>query len=362
MKEAAAARKAARAAAGGDSVALRRLAQNPLPMTFNIYTVMSVAQYSAANAARANGSASPEAAVASASATVLSNLYKDSTVQASIARELASDIERSGTGARATARAAAGKSLGEEAARSVIAWAPVMNLVTPWTGTVPTGPGLWYSAPGVPPIGIGLVTSRTWLLDSTSQFRPSPPPKFGSATFDAAVEEVRRVARKRTPEETRIAQQWNSGDPWAVWNDSAAALLRRQGASEAQAAKVFAVLNAAAMDAAIACFEAKYHYWTIRPSQVDTTLALADSVPLPNFPSYPSGHACSAGAFDGVLGHFFPKDRARLTAIAEEQAMSRLYAGVHYRFDNDVGLELGRVVARHAIAREKQGGFNRRRK
>jgi membrane-associated phospholipid phosphatase len=118
---------------------------------------------------------------------------------------------------------------------------------------------------------------------------------------------------------------------------------------------VLAVLNAAASDAVIACFEAKYHYWTIRPSQADTTLVLADSVGLPNFPAYPSGHACSAGAFDAVLGHYLPQERAEFTRIAEEQAMSRLYGGIHYRFDNDVGLALGRVVGRHAVAAEQRG-------
>lgn len=117
-------------------------------------------------------------------------------------------------------------------------------------------------------------------------------------------------------------------------------------------------MNVAASDAMIACFEAKYHYWTIRPSQADTTLVLADSVDLPNFPSFPSGHACSAGAFDAALGHFFPDERAAFTRIAEEQAMSRLYGGIHYRYDNDGGLALGRVVAKHAIEREKHGGLN----
>ena len=128
--------------------------------------------------------------------------------------------------------------------------------------------------------------------------------------------------------------------------------------SETDAVRVLAVMNAAATDAAIACFEAKYYYWTIRPSQADTTLKLADDVGLPNFPSYPSGHACGAGAFDVVLGHFFPKDRAKYTMTAEEQAMSRLYGGIHYRFDNDGGLALGRVVARYEIDKERRGGFN----
>ena len=152
-----------------------------------------------------------------------------------------------------------------------------------------------------------------------------------------------------------MAQKWSDADPWAVWNDVASAALLRRHVPELDAARVLAVLNVAASDAIIACFEAKYHYWTIRPSQADTTLVLADKVPLPNFPSYPSGHACSAGAFDAVLGHYLPQDRAEFTRIAEEQAMARLYGGIHYRFDNDVGLALGRVVGRHAVEAERRG-------
>jgi membrane-associated phospholipid phosphatase len=143
-----------------------------------------------------------------------------------------------------------------------------------------------------------------------------------------------------------------------VWNELASAALRRHHVSEADAARVLAVVNVAAMDAVTACFEAKYHYWTIRPSQVDTTLALADSVRVPNFPSFPSGHACSAGAFDAVLGHYIPQERAEFTRIAEEQAMSRLYGGIHYRFDNEQGLALGRTVARYIVERERRGGFD----
>jgi hypothetical protein len=235
---------------------------------------------------------------------------------------------------------------------------PMVSLMGPWNGTVPTGPGMWYSAPGIPPIGILMGKARPWLLDSASHFRPAPPPTYGSPTWRAALEEVRRLARERTPEQTRIAQSWNSADPWARWNQTAADALRRHHASDAEAARVFAVLNAAASDAVIACFEAKYHYWSIRPSQADTTIMLASDVDLPNFPSYPSGHACSAGAFDAVLGHFFPQERAEFTRIAEEQAMSRLYGGIHYRFDNDAGLALGRVVARYDLEREKHGGLN----
>jgi hypothetical protein len=354
-------RRAARASAtaAGDSATLRRIGQTPPPFLFRVYTLLSVAQYAAVNSARDNRAVSSDAAVASASAAVLTTQFPDSAVRASIARELSLDLDRARVGSHNADLAAAGQRLGDDVAGRTMASAPpLVSLMGPWNGTVPKGPGMWYSAPGIPPIGILMGKARPWLLDSASQFRPAPPPTYGSPTWQAALEEVRRVARERTPEQTRIAQSWNSADPWARWNQTAADALRRHHASDAEAARVFAVLNAAASDAVIACFEAKYHYWSIRPSQADTTIVLANDVDLPNFPSYPSGHACSAGAFDAVLGHFFPQERAEFTRIAEEQAMSRLYGGIHYRFDNDGGLALGRVVARYDVEREKRGGLN----
>jgi hypothetical protein len=361
VDEAAAARRAARsaAAAAHDSAALRRIAQTPPPFLFRIYTLLSVAQYTAVNSARHNRAVSPDAAIATASAAVLTQLFTDSAVRASIASELARDLERARTRSRGAERTKAGQRLGEDVAGRVIAWAPPpLSLVGPWSGTIPKGPGMWYSAPGVPPIGIAMAKAHPWLLDSAAQFRPGPPPAYGSPAHTSALEEVRRVARERTAEQTRLAQKWNSVDPWAPWNETASAALLRHHASDADAARVYAVLNAAASDAVIACFEAKYHYWSIRPSQADTTIALADSVSLPNFPSYPSGHACSAGAFDAVLGHYFPQDRAEFTRIAEEQAMSRLYGGIHYRFDDDEGLALGRLVARYDVERERRGALS----
>jgi hypothetical protein len=358
VDENAASRRAARkaATAAGDSATLRRIVQTPPPFLFRVYTLLSVAQYAAVNSARDNRAVSPDAAIASASAAVLTQVYTDSAVRASIARELARDLERARTGSRGAELAMAGQRLGEDVVARVIAWAPpALSLMGPWNGTIPKGPGMWYSAPNVPPIGIGMTKARPWLLDSAAQFRPAPPPAYGSPAFQAALEEVRRVARERTPEQTKVAQRWNSADPWALWNETASAALLRHHVSDADAARVLAVLNAAASDAVIACFDAKYHYWTIRPSQTDTTLVLADSVSLPNFPSYPSGHACSAGAFDAVLGHFFPQERAEFTRIAEEQAMSRLWGGIHYRFDNDVGLALGRVVGRYDVEQERRG-------
>jgi hypothetical protein len=88
----------------------------------------------------------------------------------------------------------------------------------------------------------------------------------------------------------------------------------------------------------------------IRPSQADP--AITTPVGLPNFPSYVSGHATFSGAAAEVLGQLFPAERQQLRAMAEEAAMSRLYGGIHYRFDNERGLELGRKIAAFALTRE----------
>jgi hypothetical protein len=63
-----------------------------------------------------------------------------------------------------------------------------------------------------------------------------------------------------------------------------------------------------------------------------------------------------ASAAAAVLAFFFPNEAAGLDAQAEEAAMSRLYGGIHYRFDSEVGVRMGRAIAALAIARERQRG------
>jgi membrane-associated phospholipid phosphatase len=104
------------------------------------------------------------------------------------------------------------------------------------------------------------------------------------------------------------------------------------------------------MDALIGCWEAKYYYWTIRPSQVDPAITLTYG--LPNHPSYPSGHSCVSAAATTVLGTLFPDRAAETGAWLTEAGLSRMYAGIHYRFDIDAGADLGVAVAQWALARE----------
>jgi membrane-associated phospholipid phosphatase len=76
------------------------------------------------------------------------------------------------------------------------------------------------------------------------------------------------------------------------------------------------------------------------------------SLALPSHPSYPSGHSCISGASAAILAAFFPAAAEQLRAEAVEAGRSRVYAGIHYQFDCDVGRALGETVAGFAMAVE----------
>jgi membrane-associated phospholipid phosphatase len=118
--------------------------------------------------------------------------------------------------------------------------------------------------------------------------------------------------------------------------------------TEREAARILAYANAAAFDAQIACFDAKFTYWFIRPSQADP--AITTTFAIPNHPSYPSAHACITSAMMTVLTDAFPSEQPRLDEITTIAGLSRMYAGIHYRFDIDAGREIGRRAAALALA------------
>ena len=212
-----------------------------------------------------------------------------------------------------------------------------------WTGTIPVGPGFWKGTNPLLPLW-GEV--EPWILRDIDQLRAPQPPVFGSAKFLAALQEVRTISDHRTAEQLRIARFWADGagtpTPPGHWNQIASDLLREHCTDAATAAQVLAWMNAAMMDAGICCWSDKYLRWLLRPSQADP--AITTPVGLPSFPSYTSGHASFSGAAAELLGTFFPCERAALHAMAEEAAVSRLYGGIHYRFDSDRGLDVGRRI------------------
>lgn len=98
--------------------------------------------------------------------------------------------------------------------------------------------------------------------------------------------------------------------------------------------------------------EAKYQYWLLRPGLADAGINLA--IGPPDHFSYPSNHSCISGAAASVMGDLFPAERQRYSAFAVEASMSRLYGGIHYRFDIDSGLGIGKKVSKLVRDNERQ--------
>lgn len=310
------------------------------------YAIVSVAQFAGVEAAEdSHGEVDPSvrASIAAASAAALEYLFPDAT--ASI--EASVRDEEQGLADDGAPGMAVGDALGRAAGQQVVDRARADGADATVSLTIPIGPGYWVGTP----INPQWPQLRPWLLRSGDQFRPQPPPAFGSPEFTAAFEEVVRLAANRTPEQLAILNFWNDpptvGQHSAHWNQIAVDILAAHGASDERAARTLAIMNMAIADAAIACFDAKYFYWLVRPYQLDPTI----STPLgkPPHASYPSLHACQGGAAVGVLARVFPSERASLTAMELEMDESRLWAGLHYRFDVEQGSALGHKVARYAL-------------
>ena len=320
-----------------------------------LFALLSVAQYDAAIAAEVakhRGVHPSEAgAVAGASAALLEARYD--AERGFVAAQLAADAAYFATlPSERHADFAAGVAVGRSVAAAVIAYAATDGSALPWTGTIPTGPGRWLSStPTTPPQEPRWGEIRPWLLTSADQFRPPPPPTFGSPEFLAALAEVRWYSDNRTPEQLAIAQFWASGygpgGPAGYFGSVATELAARRHLDERKTARLLAVMHMAIMDASIGCYEAKYLYWYIRPHQADPAITIP--VNRPNFPSYPSAHSCLSSAAAGVLAGFFPSDADRLHAMVEEAGVSRLYAGLHFRFEITAGQVLGYAVAELAL-------------
>jgi membrane-associated phospholipid phosphatase len=296
-------------------------------------------------------------AVAAASAAVLGYLYPDEagSVQARASED---ELSRLIAGVNFRSDVDAGDALGRSAAQAIIDRARTDGSDAEWKGEVPKGPGLWTSAANDQPLLPLWGQIQPWLMPSVTDFRAPPPPAYGSPEFLDALAEVRGISDHRTPEQTRTAALWADGEgsytPAGRWNKMAADLALKYDLGELRTARVFALLNMAMADAELACWDSKYQYWYIRPPQADPTIATP--IGLPNFPSYPSSHACLSGAGSATLAYVFPREQAYLTAKAEEAAQSRVFAGIHYRFDSAAGLAVGRAVAQLAIERGRRDG------
>lgn len=335
-----------------------------------VYAALSVAQYRAVSATDdpdldgqtptnglgRGGRSALEAhrgAVAGASAQVLSFFFRN----AAEALEERVLVEGDAGPGNVHPQFTRGLVLGRSAGDALIERAKNDHFTAPWTGTVPVGPGMWIA--NGPPAGATLGGVAPYLLASGNQFRPTPPPAFGSAAFLTDLNEIRTLAITRTPEQRTSAVYWNfttgSFTPLGYWNLAAASYIEAFALDERAATHAFALMHAAMMDALIGCWDAKLYYWTLRPSHADPSITLTFG--LPNHPSYPSGHSCVSAAAATVLGYLFPDRVTELEGWVTEAGWSRMYAGIHYRFDISAGRDLGIAVGRWAIGLDQQPGL-----
>lgn len=260
----------------------------------------------------------------------------------------------------------AGLSLGRRVADAVIERARNDGYGEPYTGKVLKGEGYWEPPPGSVALPVEPAAAQwdPWVLESGDELRPPPPPEYGSAQFVEEAKEVMRLGAELTPEQEEMTEYWAAGEgtslPPGMWNEIALREVRAHDMSIARSARVFALLNVAQADAAIASWDAKYAYWSPRPVNAIRDLDLAKNwtsyLPTPLFPSYVSGHSTFSAAASEVLAYVFPERRDELRAMSEEAGMSRIYGGIHYRSDNVEGLRLGRAIAEKVVARAAEDG------
>jgi hypothetical protein len=327
-----------------DLIARNAIGQFPAARTL-AYTNLAI--NNAIVVARGQGR-KPDGAAAGAAATVLAFLFpKD---EQAIAARLSG--ETAAIGADARGDFAAGVEIGRAAAATVVEAAKTDRAGLAWSGEVPAGPDKWTSQlqPPRPPLGPRLGEMRPFFMTTGSEFRASGPPPVGSPAFRAALAEVRAVSDKRTNEQLRIAQYWeNLTGSFAAgaWNEVARDAISARGLSEPESARALALVHMVGVDAVIACHDSKYTYWVPRPSQMDPGIRL--TIGLPNHPSYPSNHACISGATGLVLDSVLRDQSGRYFAMGRQAGDSRIYAGIHYRFDVDDGLVIARKLSARAL-------------
>lgn len=257
-------------------------------------------------------------------------------------------------------------------------------------------PGQWNrTAPGhLPPMLPHWGNVKPLAVDDMSIYLPAPPPALNSEAYADAVDEVMRLgginSNERTTDQTQIAVFWADGGGTATppghWNRIAAMTSLASGESTLQRSRALALLNLAMADVGIASWDAKYKFdlWrpidAIRRADEDgnaNTTSDKQWLPLittPPFPAYTSGHSSFSGAAATVLTSLYGQNvpfastsdnhtgltqKPLSTSVtrqfsgfwdaANEASMSRVYGGIHFKFDCTVGLEAGQAIGAFVI-------------
>jgi membrane-associated phospholipid phosphatase len=259
------------------------------------------------------------------------------------------------------------------------AWGPLRrnraNYVPPsgagrWTATPPA-----FAKPLLPYWG----ENRPFVLKSVKDCPAPPPPEYSedpSSAFYKNAQEVYNISNAATQEQRQFALYWaddpaKTPTPAGHWLFIANDLLKTRKANLADAAQTLARLNIAMSDAFTAGWATKYALNVLRPVTYVQGSFNSNWVPslmtTPPFPEYPSGHSVQSSAAAGVLNQIFgentaftdnthndrgwgPRTFTSFNAAANEAALSRLYAGIHFRFGVEGGQVQGKCVAAKVLA------------
>jgi len=323
--------------------------------------------------------ASVAAAVAAANRAMLSRLVPSQ--QATIDKAYASALAGIADGPARTA----GIAVGEQAAAAVLAWraddgAGATERYRPATTAgvyVPT------TIPAVPQ----WAQRKPWVMASSDQFRPGPPPALGSALWARDYNEIKAVGAKnsttRTPAQTEIARFWEATAP-TIYFPVVRSVANVPGREVTQNARLLAVTAQAIDDALIAVWDGKYFYNFWRPVTAirngdidgnDATERDAGWLPFidtPMHPEYPCAHCIVSGAVGAVLvaeigsgptptlsttsptAPGVVRNWTSIDAFMLEVASARIYDGVHYRNSTEVGTAMGKKIGALAAANALQ--------
>ena len=383
--------------------AVRATNTNP-PRATRAFAMMHGAMFDAINAfdreytpylfdSPAPRAAAPELAAAAAAHTVLRSLFPTQrpAFDQALASSVALNLRGVGRG-RIASSLAWGRQVGRRMVQSRVA--DGSDTVVAYT---PAGEiGAWQPTPPAfaPPLLPQWASVTPFAMTEPAQFLLGPPPALDSEAFTLAYNEVKDLGGMnsvlRTPDETLIAYFWEDGagtaTPPGHWLAIARQLSDEFGLSLIENARLFALLSITQADAAICSWTHKYHYNHFRPYTSIVELADDDGnpdtvadptwsnlIPTPPFPAYTSGHSTFSGSSAKMLELFLGSDAipfsapspdpqrwpnvlpgvvrswSTLSEAAEEAGQSRIYGGIHWQYDNEIGLESGRQLATYVF-------------
>ena len=275
----------------------------------------------------------------------------------------------------------AGKKVGEAAAAAALQAGNVDPLVaqTPYLPRAQVG--VWVPVQ-LPIFAPSFMAEKPWFIERADAVRPVPPPEITSERYARDFEEVKRLGGKdsnaRTPHQTLMARYRITPDMMPALR----MIADSKGRRAVENARMFALVYMINDDALLAVGDAKLHYnfWrpitAIRNAESDgnpNTVAAPTWEPLittPNHPEYPCGHCILAAATAELMKLEYgnvPPWGVRVSSRSipnsavqvlpnwdkwvEEVSFSRTLGGVHYRFSNEAGEEMGRKIARIAVAK-----------